>query len=86
MARGKELGGPAVHHDGAVGLQAADLGEVEQGSALVVVEQFPLATVRVGGEGEVERCHRLALGDGLDELVLGHRLDGVVGPPLLADR
>ena len=34
------------------------------------------APVRVGGEGEVERRHRLALGDGLDEVVLAHRAAG----------
>ena len=42
--------------------------------------------VAVGGEREVQRRRGLALGDGVDELVLGHRRERVVGAPLLADR
>ena len=51
----------------------------------MVVEEVTLPAVRVGGEGEVEGGHALALGDGLHELVLGHRSEGVVGGALLTD-
>ena len=61
-------------------------GKVERGRLVVVVEQLAFASVGVGGEREVQRGDGLAFGDGLDELVLGHRGEGVVGAPLLTDR
>ena len=43
-------------------------------------------TVRAGGEAEVRRRDRLAAVTAATNAVFGHRLDGVVGGPLLADR
>ena len=53
--------------------------------AVGVVEQVAAATVGVGGEREVQRRDRLALGDHRDEVVLAHGAQRVVRGPLLAD-
>ncbi len=59
---------------------------VSGGGGSLVVEQLALATVGVGGEGEVERGDGLALGDGVDELRPRSSGERVVGLALLADR
>ena len=59
--------------------------EREARHAHVVAEELARLAVAVGGEREVQRRDRLALGDGLDELVLGHRCERVVRASLLAD-
>jgi hypothetical protein len=44
------------------------------------------ALVLLRREQEVERGHRLALGDGIDEVIHVHRGERIVGAPLLTDR
>ena len=85
---GRELvRGPGVDHDGTVGLLARPTrSRSNSGGVVGLVEQVALLAVRVGGEREVERRDRLALRDGVDELVLGHGCERVVGRTLLADR
>ena len=82
----EQLGRPSVDHDRPLGLAAEHLVDVEAGCLRGVVEQLAFGAVRVRGEREVQRGDGLALGDGFDELVLGHRREGVVGAALLADR
>ena len=78
--------GSSVDHDRTLGLAAEHLVDVEARCVLRVVEELALGAVRVGREREVQRGDGLSLRDGLDELVLGHRRQRVVGAPLLADR
>ena len=59
---------------------------MSSGGGACVVEQRAHLAVALHVELEVVRPGRLALGDGGDELVLAHRLQRVVRPPLLADR
>ena len=82
----EQLGRSSVDHDRALGLAAEHLVDVEARSVLRVVEELAFGAVRVGREREVQRGNGLALRDGLDELVLGHRRQRVVGAPLLTDR
>ena len=85
MARRERLRRAGVEDDGAVSHDSARGPRVQGDRRLLVVEQVTISAVGVGREGEVERRHRLALGHGLDEVFLGHGLQGVVGGPLLPD-
>ena len=86
VARCEELRGSTVDHDGTLGLLAEREVDVERRGVAVVVEELAVASVGVGGEGEVERCDRLPLGNGFHECVLAHRGERVVGASLFADR
>ena len=82
----EQLRGSPVDHDRSIGLAAEHVVDVEAWCVLRVVEELAFGAVRVGREREVQRSDGLSLRDGLDELVLGHRRQRVVGAPLLSDR
>ncbi|MEI2699471.1 MAG: hypothetical protein V9E94_14450 [Microthrixaceae bacterium] len=86
VGRREALAVAAVDQHSAVLDVLQRLFEGEAGGGRRVVEQVVAPAVRRGGEHEVGRRHRLAAGDGLDELVLGHRGQRRVGAALLADR
>ena len=76
----------AVDHDRVLSETALEVLDPEAHGRFGVVEQVTQPAVAVGGVGEVQRRHRLALGHDLHERVLRHRLQGVVPASLLADR
>ncbi len=75
-----------IDHDGPVVLVGEHLAHREARNVDVLGEEIAQFAVAVRGEREVQRGHRLSLGDGFDELVFAHRSERVVGATLLADR
>ncbi len=86
VAGGEGDGVARVMHDGSVGQRCRDGRVVERGDRGGEATGVALLLVEGRVEEEVCRCARLPLGDDRDELLLGHRLAGVVERALGPDR
>src|SRR5215472_656167 len=85
MARSELRGRTSIQHDGALRLQAGDLGRAYRHRRRNLVERGSAQPVQLSITAEVFGTGRHDIGEETDELLAGRRLKRIVGAPLFAN-